>query len=164
MGLTLDDCKRLGIPLELHPATSGRSERDVLRKRFGIGEEVPPSQTVGDGMNKLERKFSEVLEANRFYDNVLAWHFEKLKLRIAGRTWYTPDFLVEVYAGRPAICEVKGHMEDDAAVKLKAAADLYPCFRWLLVRREGRHGWDVREVTSRGIGTSPVRVPWIHGG
>jgi hypothetical protein len=173
MGLTLDDCKRLGIPLELHPATSGRSERAVLRERFGIDPGLPAwaaeSEMRGrapeDRMNKTERAFAEVL-AHAFREGMIYWwDREAIKLRLAGRTWYTPDFTVNCpHAPELYMIEVKGFMRDDAAVKLKVAAGIHDCFRWLLVRRDGRHGWDIREVNSRGIGTSPVRVPWIHGG
>jgi hypothetical protein len=169
MGLSLADCKRLGIPLELHPAVSGRSEGDVLRERFGIGEEAPASQSPDDGMNKTERAFAEVLKAACRRMAIAQWAREPITFRLAGRTRYTPDFAVwpvihEADDFRFTLIEVKGFMRDDASVKLKVAADTYYRFRWLLVRHEGRHGWDVREVNSRGIGTSPIRVPWIHGG
>jgi hypothetical protein len=59
--------------------------------------------------------------------------------------------------------EVKGGwFRDDAKVKVKVAAEMFPCFQWLLVFREKYHDWDVREVTSRGIGREPIRVPWIQ--
>ena len=68
-----------------------------------------------------------------------------------------------IVRGWLVMVEIKGFMRDDAAVKIKVAAELYPCFRWLLVYRAGRHGWDVRNVTHTGIGTSPIHVPWIEG-
>jgi hypothetical protein len=169
MGLSLADCKRLGIPLELHPAASGRSEGDILREKFGIGEEVPASKARDDGMNKTERAFAEILVVAFTRCWICQWRREPVTFRLAGRTRYTPDFGIwpRQRPGdgdcRYTLIEVKGFMRDDAAVKIKVAADLYPQFRWLLVRREGRHDWDVRQVTNRGIGTSPIRVPWIHG-
>jgi hypothetical protein len=98
---------------------------------------------------------------------------EPLKFRVAGRCWYTPDFLVvqsphvEDGIRCPAlVCvEVKGFMREDACIKLKAAADLYPTFGWILVYRGRRGGsWRVHEVTHRGIGREAIVVPWIHGG
>lgn len=38
--------------------------------------------------------------------------------------------------------EVKGFMRDDARVKFKVAAALYPWFEWVLVVRDGK-GWEV---------------------
>ena len=68
-----------------------------------------------------------------------------MRLRLAGRTWYTPDFLavqhISANEHMPPLfifVEIKGFMRDDAAVKLKVAAETYPCFQWLLVRRAGR--------------------------
>ncbi len=163
MGLSFAEAKLLGIG-HLHPAVSGRTEAAIIREL--AGEQVPPpAKEAGDGMNKLERSFFEQMSASPHVVKVLR---EPYKLRLAGRTWYTPDFVVwpVVYTGdcRPACVEVKGFMRDDAAVKLKVAATLYAEWRWLLVTRAGRHSWEVREVTRTGIGTTPIIVPWINGG
>lgn len=176
MSLTLDDCRRLGIPLELHPAYSGRSDASILRERFGVeampGQEPqrlgglpldrPKRSKPEDGMNKTERSFRDTLEGAKSRQLITWYGRESITFRLAGRTRYTPDFLVCGDFGQVCV-EVKGYMRDDAAVKLKVAAEMYQHFGWLLVRRDGRHGWDVRKVTSRGIGTEPIRVAWIHG-
>ena len=59
---------------------------------------------------------------------------------------------LELEDGAIEFHEVKGHMRDDAAVKLKVAAVLHSCyvFRVAFVRPGGR--FDVRLVTSAGIG------------
>jgi hypothetical protein len=64
---------------------------------------------------------------------------------------------------RLVFVETKGFMRDDAAVKLKVAASMYPAFGWLLVTRD-KWGWEVREVAAGGIGREPIIVPWINGG
>jgi hypothetical protein len=165
MGLTYDQAKSLGIG-HLHPAASGGKsrERELLD---GLGPGPTPSEAPSDGMNRTERSFAETLGAA---GKGFTWWREPVKLRLAGRTWYTPDFLVADFVWDPmcrsnafTFVEVKGFMRDDAAVKLKVAARAYPCFRWLLVVRDGRHGWAVREVTAHGgIGRDPIHVPWIH--
>ncbi len=161
MGLTYAQAKALGLG-SLHPAASGQTDAEVLR-RLGVEDVVPQGgHQPGDGMNKTERSFAETL--NQHMDEILVWYFGSFKLRLAGATWYTPDFYVNLYSHRPTLVEVKGFFRDDAAVKLKVAAETYPCFRWLLVRREGRHGWNVREITRTGIGVHPIQVPWITGG
>ncbi len=162
MGLSFTDAKRLGLG-HLHPAASGgRSDESIILELAGE-RALPPQKEPGDGMNKTERAFAEMLNEVRQWG--FQWWREPFKIRLAGRTWYTPDFLVAPTSVSPRLVaiEVKGFMRDDAAVKLKVAAETYPCFRWLLVRRDGRHGWEVREVTNRGIGTSPIVVPWIGG-
>jgi len=75
-------------------------------------------------MNKLETEYAFWLKIN---PNVIDFHFESFKLRMADRTWYTPDFLV-IYEDRMEFHEVKGFWEDDARVKWKTCADLYPWF------------------------------------
>jgi hypothetical protein len=148
---------------EQHAAQAERSE--AVRERLEVEPPKPKRAKAADGMNKTERAFAEMLDQSLRYEQISGWRREPVKFRLAGRTWYTPDFVV-CPAWSPNtpryIFEVKGFMRDDASVKLKVAAELYPCFRWFLVRREGRNGWDVREITSRGIGTYPIVVPWIQ--
>ncbi len=155
------DAQRLGIG-HLHPAATGETETEVLR-RLGVADIVPPkTKNPVDGMNKTERAFYQEVKASPHVVKILR---EPFKLRLAGRTWYTPDFLVYPLDEPPTFVEIKGYMRDDAAVKLKVAAEMYAAeWRWLLVRRAGQNGWEVREVTRTGIGTHPIVVPWIGGG
>lgn len=88
-------------------------------------------------MNKTEAAYAEQLENLRIGGYLRWWKYGTLSLRLADRTWYRPDFLVEARGGQLEIHEVKGHWEDDARVKFKVAAELYPMFRFFAVRREG---------------------------
>ena len=47
----------------------------------------------------------------------------------------TPDFDVWHLDGLLTLIEVKGYLRDDATVKLKACREMYPHFRWRMVRR-----------------------------
>jgi hypothetical protein len=166
MRLTHEQAKALGpAAREVVERIEREEVHASLTERELLGDEPPRERkSPGDGMNKTEQAFAELLDTR--YD-VIKWWREPIKLRLGGRTFYTPDFLVEPAGWNwpvLAFVEVKGFMRDDAAVKLKVAASAYPCFRWLLVVRAGRHGWEVREVDSRGIGREPVRVEWIGGG
>jgi len=101
---------------------------------------------IGGGtMNKTEAAYAEQLAARRHIGEVLWYRFEGIKLRLADRTFYTPDFAVLVASGALELHEVKGFMEEDAAVKLKSAASQYP-FVVRLVRRAKGGAWDIREV------------------
>lgn len=62
--------------------------------------------------------------------------FEALKFRLADKTWFTSDFLVMAKDGLLSIHELKGWMEDDAAVKVKVTAEAYWLFPVLLVREK----------------------------
>jgi hypothetical protein len=164
MGLTYDQAKSLGLE-EYHPAASGGKSRGrELLDALDPGPRRPAA--TGDGMNKTETAFWHLLSAMP-HDAIRRVSREPLTFRLAGRTRYTPDFGVWLWAPNGAwhvtMIEVKGYMRDDAAVKLKVAAEMYPEFAWLLVVRDGRHSWLAREVTAHGgIGRDPIHVPWIH--
>ncbi len=97
-------------------------------------------------MNKTEAKYAEHLE--RIKGTVLLWYrFEGVKLRLADNTFYSPDFAVMLADGTLEMHEVKGFWQDDARVKIKVAASLYP-FRFIAITpRAKKHGggWDVEE-------------------
>jgi hypothetical protein len=145
MGFTYQQCKALGLE-HLYP-TESKPLPEAPR---------PPSKVIDDGMNKLERAFWERAR-EAFRDDV---YREPFKLRLAGRTWYTIDFLI-IDEGSPDCYEVKGFMRDDAAVKLKVAAEMYPCFSYLLVTREKRI-WQCRRVTRNGIGLQVWTPDWLR--
>ena len=92
------------------------------------------------GMNRTEAAYAEQLEADRLAGIVASWRYEAIKLRLADKTWYTPDFFVITTAGGIDMVEVKGWWRDDARVKIKVAAEMYPEFRFRAVSRTGG-GW-----------------------
>lgn len=96
-------------------------------------------------MNKTEAAYAETLE-QRLQARDLRWYrFEAVKLRLAANTFYTPDFIVLAADGVLEFHEVKGRWHDDARVKIKVAASLYP-FRFLAVqkvRKKAGGGWKV---------------------
>lgn len=88
--------------------------------RFALGR-LP----VGT-MNKTESAYADHLEMQRRAGAVEWFKFEALKFRLADLTFYTPDFVVLTSEGYLEAHEVKGHWEDDARVKIKVAASIYP--------------------------------------
>jgi len=91
-------------------------------------------------LNRTEARYAAHLVALQAAGEIL-WHrFEGLKLRLADATFYTPDFAVLAADGVLECHEVKGFWNDDARVKIKVAAGLYP-FRFLAVTaRAARDG------------------------
>ena len=96
-------------------------------------------------MNKLEGAYSEHLSALQRAGEVKWWRFEGIKLRLADKTFFNVDFAVMLSTGEIQMHEVKGFMQDDANVKLKVAAEMYP-FRFMLVKKAKGGVWDIREV------------------
>lgn len=99
-----------------------------MNKAFALGR---MKQGV---MNGTERDYGALLALRQHAGEIL-WHkFEGLKLRLADATFYTPDFVVMAADGVIECHEVKGFWQDDARVKIKVAASLYP-FRFIAVKR-----------------------------
>jgi hypothetical protein len=91
-------------------------------------------------MNKTEQRYAEHLFLLQ-RDGAIKWYkFEGIKLKLAPKTFYMPDFAVIRNDGALEFHEVKGHWEDDAKVKIKVAAELFPCFRFFAIK-PGRNGW-----------------------
>ena len=102
-------------------------------------------QPVPGQMNKTEQRYAEYLDLlKNVTGKIVDWRFEPFKLRLAKRTYYTPDFVVVLPDGTIRIIEVKGHWEDDARVKIKVAAETYWWFEFtavtVIAKRDGG-GW-----------------------
>lgn len=85
-------------------------------------------------MNKTETAYSAFLELRKRAGEVLWYKFEGIKLRLADKTFYTPDFAVMETDHLIYLDDIKGFMMDDANVKIKVAADNYP-FKFRVVRK-----------------------------
>lgn len=101
-------------------------------------------------VNGEEQLFALYLENMRRSGHVLFWEYEPFTLKLGPSCRYTPDF-VAVHLAVPrcgngkergvrvVVYEVKGsYIRDDAAVKLKVAAEKYWWLRFVLVRVGGR--------------------------
>lgn len=97
-------------------------------------------------MNGLENAYAVHLKLRELAGEVSAWQFEAVKFRLAERTFFTPDFFVVMADRSIEIHEVKGHWEDDARVKMKVAARLWPYFTWKAYRRPKVRGLWIEEV------------------
>ena len=96
-------------------------------------------------MNRTEAAYDLVLKQRLMAGEIQWYRFEGVKLRLADKTFYTADFFVMVADGQLEVHEVKGVWTDDARVKTKVAASMYP-FRFLGIRRGKRNaGWEVEE-------------------
>jgi len=87
-------------------------------------------------MNKTEAAYAQRLELLRRAGKILWYEFGALSLRLAPDTFYRPDFAVMAGDSVLEMHEVKGFWREDARVKIKVAAELFP-FRFLAVQRAG---------------------------
>lgn len=98
-------------------------------------------------MNKTEAAYDAHLGLLQAAGEILWRRFEGVKLRLADKTFYTPDFAVMAADGVMEMHEVKGFWEDDARAKIKIAADQYPFrFRAVMVRPKKDGGGWVKEL------------------
>jgi hypothetical protein len=103
-------------------------------------------------MNKTEAVWAEHLKFAQVNGEVEWFMFEPFKLKLADKTYYSPDFLVMLPDGTLEVHEIKGtskgkpFIEDDAAVKIKVAARLFP-FKFKLLWIVKDAGWSWREYS-----------------
>ena len=91
-------------------------------------------------MNKTEAAYGAHLETLK-RAGIIDWYkFEGMKFRLADKTFYTPDFMVMMADGTIEAHEVKGYWADDARVKIKVAADMYPV-KFIAVKK-AKTGWE----------------------
>lgn len=129
-----------GRSLTLPPPLTAQSPH--ARARIAVDDE---------GKNATERGYGEHLELQKLAGEIRDYRWAPFSLRLAPRTWYRVDYLVIARDGVLEVHEVKGHWEDDARVKIKAAAVLFPWFLFRGVQRRGskRHPtWEVEEIRS----------------
>jgi hypothetical protein len=111
------------------------------KSRFALGRLKPGE------MNKTEAAYAQHLRDRQITGEIAWYKFEAIKLRLADNTFYSPDFLVLRADGFIEAHEVKGFWEDDARVKIKVAASIYP-FQFIAVTARAKKrggGWEVEE-------------------
>lgn len=85
-------------------------------------------------MNPLEADYAAYLEMLKRAGEISDYAFECVKLRLADKTFYTPDFAVIMPDGGLQMHETKGFWQDDARVKIKVAAQQHP-FKFVAIRK-----------------------------
>lgn len=85
-------------------------------------------------MNKSEYAYAVRLEAMKRSGIIRDWKYEALRLVLADRTSYTPDFLVITGDCLLELHEIKGFWEEDARAKYKIARNQFPYFTFRAFR------------------------------
>ena len=116
----------------------------MLKRRYARAR---PRHEPGS-MNQTETAYRDHLELMKRSGEIIDYKFEAMKLRLAKKTFYTPDFLVTAADNTLELHEVKGIWEDDARVKIKVAAETFPIFRFIAIQKKAKKlggGWKVEE-------------------
>ncbi len=121
-----------------------RSAADVSDPPFKMPADAQGKPPVR-GMNGLESAYDAHLQTLHAAGEVV-WHrFEPMKLRLATGAYYKPDFGVQTRNGFE-LHETKGFWREAARVRIKVAAELFPLWRFIAIKRVNG-GW-VREEFS----------------
>lgn len=108
-----------------------------MNRAYALGRLKPGA------MNSTERAYAAHLELQKAAGLIAWYRFEGVKLRLADNTFYTPDFAVMLTNDEIQMHEVKGFWTDDARVKIKVAAEMYP-FRFYAIKAQSKKnggGW-----------------------
>lgn len=97
-------------------------------------------------MNKTETEYGLLLRARQTNGEILWYDFEPLTFRLAPKTRYTPDFIIQRQDGSLEAHEVKGFWRDDARVKIKVAARLFPWLKFIAVKKGKQGAWYREEI------------------
>lgn len=130
-----DHLQKRGVP------SRARNTTDVSNPPFTVPCEPARAQVKSPELNKTEQDYADTLELMRRAGSVRWFKPHPLKLRLADNTTYEPDFGVVAQDGVFEIHEVKGFWRDDARVKIKVAASIFP-FRFFAVTKRRGGGWD----------------------
>lgn len=96
-------------------------------------------------MNQTEQLYANRLEVMKRAGEIIDYKFESQKLRLADNTFYTPDFFVLAADMTVQFHEVKGgFIMDDAAVKIKVAAEQFPFYQFFMWQYKKKE-WKVTE-------------------
>ncbi len=113
----------------------------------GETEKVRPANLNTKGQNKTEARFDRWLAELKDAGRIAHYEFETIKLRLADRTWYKPDFDVWLPDDRLLFVEVKGtYIRDDANDRIKIAPEQHRFPFFLAVYDKG---WTIRQMPSR---------------
>jgi hypothetical protein len=97
-------------------------------------------------MNATEARYEKHLKTRMQSGEVVWYSFEGMKFRLADKTFFLPDFVVQLASGEVELHEVKGAKAifmDDAKVKIKVASEAFP-FRFIAAFPK-KNGWEFVE-------------------
>jgi hypothetical protein len=132
---TSEDIKQKG--LQISGPLNSAVKVNIQPASFALGR-----LTTGK-MNKTEIAYADLLEMRKRIGEVAWYAFEPVNLRLGVNCFYSVDFLVMLKSGELECHEVKGYWTDDALVKIRAAAAIFP-FRFIS-KRLVKGQWETRE-------------------
>jgi len=107
--------------------------------KTGGGRPIATARLSAGVMNSSEERYArDVLDPMIAAGELHEWLFEPVTFRLGHDARFTPDFLLVYPDGSLELVDFKGHQEEAALVRVKAAASRYPWFAWSIVNRRRR--------------------------
>lgn len=126
-----------------HRAEALSQLRKIEKVPFKAPEPMTIQPTTDEAkLNKTERAYLEWLRSTGLFQWI---GVQNVTLKLGDDTRYTCDFFAMTYDGEMTGREVKGFFRDDAKVKIKVAARMFPWIKFSVVKKDGS-GWDHKEV------------------
>lgn len=123
--------------------------RKVAPKKTGAARMQALGRLKTGQMNKTESRYAQRLQLLQGAGKVLWWKFESIKLRLAPDCTITVDFAVMTDAGVLEMHDVKGAKGiyfDDAKVKMRVAADMFPFIFKVVYPKPKSEDWITEEI------------------
>jgi hypothetical protein len=124
---------------------------DLMKRRAMPAPVQEPEAILARGripaskLNKTESAYAGYLDARKIDGDILWWRFEPMKLRLADGAYYRPDFGVLTHERLFEFREVKGFWREAARVRIKVAAEIFPFFKFIAIKRAKTGGWEREE-------------------
>ena len=131
-----DTWKKTGTKTAAKPAAPARPDPKAAMYAKG--------RLKAGQMNSTEEAYHQHLAQRQHAGEIVWFKFEAMTFKLADDTRYTPDFAVMLADGQMEIHEVKGFWTDDARVKIKVAAELFP-FEFIAIKKKAKKdggGWE----------------------
>ena len=142
----IEDPKRPGHFIQRRPTPPDRQEPPPAPKP----EPEPQPEDGPKYKSKTEARYAGRLEGLLKLGKIREYRYEAFRVKLAGNTTITADFWVVLQDWTVEIHEVKGeYIREDAWVKLKIAAAMWPWFRWFKLQENEAREWIKTRVPSR---------------
>jgi hypothetical protein len=171
-----DATRRALIERGVNPEKAERFARQQFPAVDAVKAVAEREKTQGRQMNRTEARRALELDTLLRAGEIKYWGYEAITLKLAPDLRYTPDFFIRENDGSMRFEETKGRWREDARVKIKMAAQLFPMFAFsalVRIKEKDGGGWRTERffplpdtasyvsscVISRNANEEP-RKPW----
>lgn len=131
-----------------------RRRQEIEQINCGKNKPLNPRQPTQEIVNLTYAETSDEAKLNKTERAYLAFLLrlddvwvgvQNLTFKLANDCRFTPDFCAIDQRGKMRCIDVKGFQREDALIKIKVAARLFPFVLFVIVKKNGT-GWDHQEV------------------